>query len=122
MSETEEHVTPVPVVVVKDSSIESEAADFGAWQTYNLTGTEAAQKILPQAPRRRRAVLIWAVPAFGTVAVGTKAEVENITAGSTGSGGGLQGNGSVVIENTGELWMKPGGNTGYLLVLDERYR
>ena len=103
----------VSVRVINDRE---EAADFGSWQTYNLAGTEQAFEILPLARKRHRAVLYFVLPAFGFLYVGTRAQVQ------ARQGGGLQGTGTIVIENQQDLWCMPdGSHVAYLVVLDERY-
>jgi hypothetical protein len=49
---------PVKLVGVHKSNVERiEAADYGVWSTYTLTGTENALQILPRDLFRRRAVI-----------------------------------------------------------------
>lgn len=48
----------VPVAVGHDLNVQGQAADFGGWAAYHLTGTEPAQLILPYDRHRHRATII----------------------------------------------------------------
>lgn len=123
-----ETTTPVPVRIVADETLveQEKAAAYGNWQTFAFVGTEnLPQQLIPQADKRKRAVLNWNVAATGVLFVGNYAEVQNALRGGAGSGsfGGLKGSGTIVLEDTQALWAQPDGtNAAYVVILDERYQ
>jgi hypothetical protein len=66
----------VPVHVGHDLSVQGQAADYGAWQTYiTPAGADQARPILPFDPNRHRATII-VNGAAGNVWVGTAAQCQ----------------------------------------------
>lgn len=113
---------PVPVHGHVTAKVEGsvptapKAADFGAWQTYTLAATTAAQLILPHDEQRARAVII--VAGTGPVFVGTKAQCQA----SPVLGGSLATGANVETRNRQELWLAPDGtHTATVTVLTERW-
>lgn len=117
-----ENVEPVPVHIVGTSVDDQESAPYASWQTIPLTGTEAAQQLLAQDVKRKRAQ-IFINPGFtngntlGYVLVGSRSQVQN------GQGGVLVSGNVVNISNTRELWIATDGSHALTVtILDERYR
>jgi hypothetical protein len=124
-----EALTPVPVVgtVSLDNEIldrgfrtSPQAAAFGAWMTYTLAATAAAQPILPFDDKRSRALII--VSGTGPIYVGTQAQCQ-----ANPPVGGLlpsSSGGAAVYEvrNQQSLWLAPdGSHTATVTVLVERW-
>lgn len=117
-----DEIMPVPVTGVVKANIEHDlrtnpqAADYGAWTTYVLTATQAAQPILPFDPNRARALLI--VSGTGPVYVGTPAQTQ-----ANPPLGGLLPTGTIAeVKNNQALWLAPDGtHTATVTVLVERW-
>src|SRR5579859_4814904 len=104
---------PIPVPVHGEVAIRGDvptapkAAGFGAWATYTLAATTAAQKILPYDEQRARAVY-----------VGSRAQCQA----SPVLGGQLATGTIVDTRNKQELWLAPDGtHTATVTVLVERW-
>ena len=113
---------PIPVPVHGEVAIRGDvptapkAAGFGAWATYTLAATTAAQKILPYDEQRARAVLI--ISGAGPVYVGSRAQCQA----SPVLGGQLATGTIVDTRNKQELWLAPDGtHTATVTVLAERW-
>lgn len=63
MTITQNKQAPLKVEVVESDAERVEAADYGAWTTTSLTGTENAYTLLPRDRYRRRAVIQANAPA-----------------------------------------------------------
>lgn len=93
-----------------------QAAAYGAWFTYVLAATTAAQPILPFDDARARALII--VSGTGPVYVGTQAQ----TQASPVLGGLLATGATVEVKNQQTLWLAPDGtHTATVTVLVERW-
>lgn len=114
-------MVPVPVSgevranIEHDINTQAQAADFGAWATYTLSATQAAQPILPFDPSRSRALII--VSGIGPVYVGSQAQCQA----SPPVGGQLPA-GVYEVKNNQKLWLVPDGtHTATVTVLMERW-
>lgn len=121
-----EHVIDDPDVLeaipVHADAVEAASPEFGSWVTFKLLGTEQAQQLLPQAPKRSAAT-IQVGPGFddnntlGYLLIGTRAQVQN------GQGGVLASGYSFTYHAQQALWIQGDGSHHLTVtVLDERYR
>jgi hypothetical protein len=91
-----------------------EAADYGAYATYALAGTEAPFRVLPYDEKRSRAVIQVDASA---VYVGKKEQIFQ-------SGNGWKqatGMSPLELRNKQEVWIVPTGVTCNVMVLNERW-
>lgn len=109
-TESPEVLAIVPVRVVETER--GQAADFGAWSTYDDLTTII--RVLPQSPHRHRAVLIVSGAVGDTVTFGSFGQVDN------GRGGLVPAGTTIVLESASEVWAI-GTATAVLTVCDERY-
>lgn len=129
-----EKLDPIPVRIIKDQQdIANEAADFGAWSvTQFITGLEGPRQILPQANKRKRAI-IYILPGFvnnntvGYVSFGSQSQMNAYgAAAATGlllAGGILVAGNNVTLQSKSELWCRPDGSHSLtVVVIDERYQ
>jgi hypothetical protein len=112
-------IEPLHVVLDKPGGEKDVAADWGSWQTLQLTPTSPPQQMLVQNNKRKQAqIIVFAGTSAGAgafVRVGTRAQVMN------NAGGQLQP-GRYPVENKQELWLGPDGTNAMIVVLlDERY-
>lgn len=92
------------------------AAEYGAWITYVLAATAAAQKILPHDENRARALLV--VSGTGPVYIGSQAQAQS----SPVQGGVIPSPAVIELKNKRELWLAPDGtHTATVSVLMERW-
>jgi hypothetical protein len=119
-SEEEIRVEPLPVHVI---SSESEAPEWGTWQTFSWAAATpvniAAQRILPLDRKRHKAqVIVYNGTGAGAgafILIGSRNQIYNA------QGGQLQA-GRYPIENSQELWITSDGvNAMTITVLQERY-
>lgn len=107
--------SPVPIdgiVTVKDAvPTHSEAADYGAFTSYSLTGTEPAFRLLSYDEKRSRAVVTVDT---GSVFIGKKEQIY-----STAPGFKLTG--TVEIRNKQEVWCVPNAVACVVSVVNERW-
>lgn len=117
MSATETEIDSHPVHVIVDNEQTIEAADFGSWASWVLAGTEQPFALLPQAPKRDRAVILVQGTAGANVGirVGTYEQVAN------GQGGILLAPITVVVESQPQIYVAPLGAAVTVTTLDERY-
>lgn len=118
-----EELDPIRVFVVggEPERTEREAPDSSEWMTWQLTGTEKPFRVLPNNPKRDRAVIVVmpgnAANAAGYVMFGSNNKVSN------GQGGILRSGASVTVEGASEVWCVPDGvNSLWVTVIDERYK
>jgi hypothetical protein len=119
-------VRSVPVVVMDDLSNKGAAAVLRSIQSWTLTGSEAAFRILARNDRRRQAV-IWVLPGFtnnnqnGNVFLGTREQVQAANASSGAITAGVFVSGQSLSTNAaGEIYCKPDGtNSLTITVVDE---
>lgn len=116
MTEITEDVVKVQVVNKETEVIA--AADFGSWQSWTLAGTEGPFQLLPQTPKRDRAVIAvqGAAGANVGIRVGSMEQVMN------GQGATLLAPITIVKESQPEVWLAPLGAPVTIAILDERYQ
>jgi|SRR5882757_8441945 len=114
--DVQHEVAPIDVRVV--NAEKDLAADFGSWATYVFVGTEQAVVLLPQSPKRDRAVIL----VQGTAGANVGVRVGTIGQVQAGQGGMLLAPITVVVESQPEIYMAPLGAAVTVTVLDERYR
>lgn len=113
---------PIPVTFERTEPL---SADFGAWQTYLLTGLEAPQQILKREDKRARAVItVQSAPLTpavidGYVVVGARGQCMNPAG---GAGGVLLRGQTIEVRSKSEVWLVGDGSHALTVtVLDERY-
>lgn len=126
--EQEHHVvTPIPVAgemhVLGRLTTSEEPADFGAYTTITLTGTEDKRQILPYDALRVRAWII--VSGTGPVWIGSEAQCSNVKAGNTAGGGAQLAAAAfpVPVGHKQPVWLVPDGtHSATVVVIVERMR
>jgi len=124
--ETDTAVAAHPVDVRVVNAERNLAPDFGAWQSFRVFTGDQPRQILPQAPKRHRAVVMIGLgpdaTSTGAILIGSHAQVMN------GQGAWMFYQSTLVFEAASEVWVAPntalaGASTNLTVsVLDERYR
>lgn len=117
-------LTPVPVtgevVVAGRAHTTEEAADFGAYRSIVLAGTEDKIQVLPYDKRRVRALI--ACSGTGPVYVGSEAQCAQVKAGNVAAAGWVLTTGtSLPVGHKQPVWMIPdGSHSATVSVAEER--
>lgn len=123
-SDDEHRGDPIPVRVFGTVSTEEDSpADFQSWATYSTGSLIGPVQLLPQSPKRHRAVIridagLAAGNTAGFIILGnSKEQIQN------GGGGKYRVFNTVISEAQNAVWLTGDGTNDILVtVVDERYR